>query len=188
MSPLKTFCLGVVAGLLSGLVACTAPSAAPTAAPQTTPPQAPPTQTRLPTDTAAPSATDTQPPAAPSATAVAATATPTATATPAPTETPASSPTPAATPTPARAFITYQDFEILPAAVTIKVGTEVVFLIRAGLLSFHQPYNFMAPNVFEAPARLGDGATYAHTFNEPGAVTLLCGYHADMRATLIVEP
>lgn len=177
MSPLKTFCLGVVAGLLSGLVACTAPAATPPATPTPAPTQAPPTQTHSPTDTAAPSAT-----------AVAATATPTTTATPAPTETPASSPTPAATPTPARAFITYQDFEILPAASTIKVGTEVVFLIRAGLLSFHQPYNFTAPNVFEAPARLGDGATYAHTFNEPGAVTLLCGYHADMRATLIVEP
>ncbi len=187
MSPVKTFLTGLTAGLLAGLVSCGVPPAAtgvPTQVLETAtlPPSAtaPPTQTA----TTAPRSSATS---APSVTAA-------ATATLAATDTPASSPTatatatPAATTTPVTVFITYQDFEIVPAAATIRLGTRVVFQIRAGLLTFHQPYNFAAPNTFEAPANLGDGATYVHTFTEPGTVTLLCGYHADMRATLIVQP
>jgi plastocyanin len=82
-------------------------------------------------------------------------------------------------------FITYQDFEIVPAETTISVGTRVIFLIKGSL---HQPYNFTAPNTFEAQANLGDGASYTFTFNDAGTVTLLCGYHPNMSATLIVAP
>jgi plastocyanin len=116
------------------------------------------------------------------------TATKVATSTPQPTVTEAATATPAATNTPAVVYITYQDFEIVPAQMTIKVGTKVVFLISAGLFISHQPYNFTAPNVFEAPANMGNGTSYSYTFTEPGTVTLLCGYHSEMRMTLIVEP
>ena len=190
MSPVKTFLTGLTAGILAGLVACGASPAA-----TLTPTQLLATATVPPSETAPATATAALTSAAPTATrGAASTATTAATVTPAATATPALSPTtaatftPAATATLATVFITYQDFEIVPAAATIRLGTRVVFQIRAGLLTFHQPYNFTAPNTFEAPANLGDGATYVHTFAEPGTVTLLCGYHANMRATLIVEP
>ena len=85
-------------------------------------------------------------------------------------------------------FITYKDFEIVPRTVTIKVGTTVVFLIEAGFLVSNQPYNFNAPNVFESPANLGNGKSWSYTFNEPGTVTILCGYHSEMVGTIVVEP
>ncbi len=118
--------------------------------------------------------------------ATAAAPTPEATsAAPGATETPAPSPTPAATATPGPAIIVYRNFEIVPAETTIKAGTSVVFVIRDSL---HQPYNQTPPNLFEAPANLGDGQTITFTFNEPGTMTILCGYHARMQATLIVTP
>jgi plastocyanin len=163
-----------------------------TPAPTGTPPPtraAPPTQPAAPTAAAseapavAPTETPTQPPATdrPPATE------PPATATPAPSASPteAASPTPSQAPTPAPVTITYRNFDIAPVETTIAAGTRVTFLIQDSL---HQPYNFDAPNVFEAPANLGPGSTYSFTFNEPGTTTLLCGYHSDMRATLHVTP
>jgi plastocyanin len=95
----------------------------------------------------------------------------------------------AVTPTAATVFITYQDFVIVPAQQTIKVGTRVTFLIRSASGSFHQPFNFTPPNTFEAPPELGDGTSFSFTFNEAGTITILCGYHeADMRASLTIEP
>jgi plastocyanin len=185
---MRSFLAGVLLGVLAGLAACAAPTPAPTPAPPTRPPAFTLTASPAPTDTTAPPTAAASATVAPATAILTATFTPAVTDTPAPSDTPAASATPAATRTPARAFITYQDFVILPAVSTIKAGTPVTFLIRAGLFTFHQPYNFTAPNVFEAPANLGDGAAYSYTFNEPGAVTLLCGYHADMRATLVIEP
>lgn len=111
--------------------------------------------------------------------------TPQPTATPAPTATAAPTAEPTAAPTSAPVFITYRDFEIVPAQTTVKVGTTVTFLIQGSL---HQPYNFTAPNTFESAANLGDGATYSFTFNEAGTVTILCGYHGGMSATVVVNP
>ncbi len=159
------------------------PTAAPTVAP-TEPPTIAPTATTVPTEapteagaTAAPTdaapATDTAVPA---------------TATPAPTDTPAASPTPAV------AYMTFQDFEIVPKALTIKAGTKVVFLIKAGLLTYHQPYSSFPDNdsesgLFSAPSGLGDGTSYAVTLTQPGTITVRCGYHSkDMVATITVTP
>lgn len=115
---------------------------------------------------------------------------PTATeaATNAPTEPPTAAPTLAPTATPGTIFVTYQDFEIVPNQIAIPVGTTVVFLIKGGFLSFHQPYNFDPPNVFESPSGLGDGVSWSYTFNEPGTVTIRCGYHSEMVATVVVTP
>jgi plastocyanin len=178
MKRLLTF----VSALSLILIGCSTPPASPpadTAAPQATvePTQPPPVATRA--HTAEP-ATQAAPP----------TSTETATTAPteAPTELPTSTPTQAPTATPGTVFVTYQDFEIVPSQITIPVGTTVVFLIKGGFLSFHQPYNFDPPNVFESPPNLGDGATWSYTFNEPGTVTIRCGYHSEMVATVIVTP
>jgi plastocyanin len=74
----------------------------------------------------------------------------------------------------------------VPAQTTIKAGTQVIFLIQGSL---HQPYaGASAPFSCEAPNNLGDGSSWPHTFNDPRTMTILCGYHANMSATLIVEP
>jgi plastocyanin len=176
---MKTFFLGLVLGVLLGLAACTTPTPAPTAVPTLPPPTN--TVEVKPTDTVAPP-TNTSAPATEAPTQSTATVAPTATL--APTDTPA----PTNTPAPQTYFITYQDFSIVPAETTLRVGDTVNFLIRAGFLINHQPYNFTAPNVFEAPGGLGDGTTYTYTFKEAGTVTILCGYHPDMKATVIVQP
>ena len=106
-----------------------------------------------------------------------------ATATPAPTE------PPAPTATLAAAFITYRDFEIVPAQTTVKAGQQVNFLIESAAGAFHQPYaGAAAPFIFEAPPNMGHGLSWPITFNTAQTLTILCGYHGDMRATLIVEP
>ena len=178
---MRPLLLGFSLGVILGTAACLTAPAAPTST--TAPTAAAPTRTTAASATTRPSLTPSQRPA---------TATPPATATrPAATATAPNTatapPTPAAV-TPATVYITYQDFAILPAETIIRAGAPVVFLIKAGLFTFHQPYNFTAPNTFEAPASLGDGATYTHVFTEPGSVTLLCGYHPEMRAQLIVQP
>ena len=170
----------VILGPAAILIGCTAatPQPAPT---QTQPPatDAPAVEpTAVLTEPPPPTATSTHTPEPP-------THTPTATATQAPAETPTTAPTVAALPD---ASVTYQDFEIVPASTTIPRGARVVFLIRGAPGSFHQPYSFDAPNRFESPTNLGDGATYAYTFNEPGTVTIGCGYHANMVATVIITP
>ncbi|MGH2522402.1 MAG: hypothetical protein ACRDH2_07850 [Anaerolineales bacterium] len=147
------------------------------------------------TPTVAPQPTATPPgypaPNLPQPTATSAAAYPAATQ-PASTEPPrptvAATNTPVASPTAAAALITYQDFEIVPAQITIPVNATVVFQIKSASGGFHQPYNFTAPNTFEAPANLGDGATYQYTFQDAGTTTLLCGYHSNMRATVVVTP
>ncbi|MEP7356950.1 MAG: choice-of-anchor Q domain-containing protein, partial [Anaerolineales bacterium] len=85
----------------------------------------------------------------------------------------------------APAFITYRNFEIVPVSSTIKVGTTVIFNIEGGL---HEPYSTTPPYNFDSGPNLGPGSTYAFTFNQAGTITLLCGYHANMTATLVIEP
>jgi plastocyanin len=105
---------------------------------------------------------------------------PGATDTPAPTATPQPSPTPAGPPT-----VVYRNFEIVPGEIRIKVGTEVLFVIKGSL---HEPYTFENAPAFDSGPNLGDGATYQFTFTNPGTFTILCGYHAGMTGTVIVEP
>jgi plastocyanin len=131
-------------------------------------------------------------PAAPSATAatIKPTAEPSHTAAAAPaTETEvAETPTPSASATPGTVFMTYQDFEILPAEMTIKVGTKITFLIKSASNQRHQPYSFDPPYNFDSPNNLGDGASITFTFDKPGTINLLCGYHGGMKSKLTIEP
>jgi plastocyanin len=96
---------------------------------------------------------------------------------------------PAATATFEPAFITYRDFEIVPAQSTVRVGQQVNFLIESASGAFHQPYaGAAAPFIFEAPPNMGNGVSWPFTFNTAQTLTLLCGYHANMRATLTITP
>jgi plastocyanin len=110
------------------------------------------------------------------------------------TASPAATDTPAVSPTLTVAYMTFQDFEIVPKSLTITAGTKVVFLIKAGLLTYHQPYSSFPDNtnesgLFSAPPNLGDGTSYAVTLTQPGTITVRCGYHAnDMVATITVTP
>lgn len=91
----------------------------------------------------------------------------------------------AGAPTAPTAFVTYQDFEILPSQSTFAAGANVIFLIKSASGAFHQPY---AANVFEAPGQLGEGQVFAWKFDQAGTFTLLCGYHSNMQATITVTP
>lgn len=117
------------------------------------------------------------------------------TATAVPTEAGAATPVPsatfvpAATNTSAPVFITYRDFEIVPAQTTIKAGTTVNFLIESASGAFHQPYaGASAPFIFEAPPQMGHGVSWPHTFDTAQTLTILCGYHGNMTATLVIQP
>ena len=74
----------------------------------------------------------------------------TALPTPEPTEETATEPPPPV-------FVTYRDFEILPAALTVQVGQQLEFLIESAAGQLHQPYTpgFQnpGPNDFEAPGK-----------------------------------
>lgn len=168
--------LTVLIGVMALLVSCTAPATpAPTAAPTVARPTLVPTNPPTSTPTNAPAATNTaQPP----------TAAPIDTAVP----TVESSPTAAAKPTAEIVYMTYKDFEIVPAEVTIKAGTKVVFLIKSDSKMPHQPYTFDTKDPFESPAGLGDGSSFAHTFKVVGTITIHCGYHDNMVAKVNVTP
>lgn len=86
-------------------------------------------------------------------------------------------------------LITYQDYEIIPASLSIVAGTPIQFVMASDNTAVHQPYSDSASNPFEAPAELKSGETFEFTFTEPGTVTLLCTVHLEMRATLtVVQP
>lgn len=166
----------VLIGIVALAVSCTTPvtpavTATPVLTIATLQPAASPTQ--VPTST--PTPTDTAQP-------------PTAASTKTELPTAVSSPTTAPTAMPNVVYITYQDFEIVPAQTTIKVGTEVVFLIKSASHMFHQPYTFDQRDPFQSAVGLGDGTTFAHTFTVPGTFTIACGYHNNMIASVTVTP
>jgi plastocyanin len=143
----------------------------PASYPAASSPTPPPTVTRGPYPAAAsPTAATIKPTAIPSDTAI------------------PNTPTPAASATAATVFMTYQDFEIVPAEMTIKVGTKITFLIKSASGAKHQPYSFDPPYHFDSPNNLGDGTSISFTFDKPGTINLLCGYHRNMHATLTIEP
>lgn len=98
------------------------------------------------------------------------------------------------TPTASVAYMTLQDFVIVPNALTVPVGAKVIFSIKSAPGGFHQPYssfpdNFNESGLFSAPSGLGDGTSYAYTFTTAGTYTVRCGYHpAAMVATITVTP
>lgn len=167
-------------GIAALIVSCSAPVAptgttAPTVPVSTLAPTKPPVNPPTLAPTSAPVATNTaQPP----------------TAAPTDTQVPTAEPSPtiAVKPTAEIVYMTYKDFEIVPADITIKAGTKVVFLIKSDSKAPHQPYTFDAKDPFESPAGLGDGTSFAHTFNAAGIIAIHCGYHENMSAVVNVVP
>ncbi len=137
----------------------------------------PPTVTATAAATAA--ATEAAPEATATQTAPAATSTPGA---PGPTATPAAPQATASKPKPV--VITYSNFVITPSDNTIKVGTTVTFVIQDGP---HEPYNDKGVNQFDSGPNLVN-TTYSFKFTQAGTITLLCGYHSNMAATLHITP
>lgn len=107
------------------------------------------------------------------------------TATPRPEDTPVPTPTVGPTATPGPVTVVYRNFEIVPNNIVIKAGTTIIFLIKDSL---HEPYTFENAPAFDSGGGLGDGTNYQRTFNNVGTFTILCGYHANMSATLTVTP
>ncbi len=107
------------------------------------------------------------------------------TATPQPGDTPIPTATVGPTATPGPVTVVYRNFEIVPANIVIKAGTTIIFLIKDSL---HEPYTSDDAPAFDSGGGLGDGTTYQRTFSNVGTFTILCGYHANMTATLNVTP
>ncbi|MFQ5408263.1 MAG: hypothetical protein ACE5FI_07575 [Anaerolineales bacterium] len=186
----KSATLMVLTALL--MAACSPPTPEPTATPL------PPTDTAIPDPTAAPTDVPTEAPTevpteAPTDEPTAESTAEESTGESAAPEAPAATDTTEPTSEPlAQVFITFRDFEIVPAVSTVKVGQPVVFLIESASGANHQPYTpgFQnpGPNDFEAPSNLVNGTSFTFTFSQAGPVTLLCGFHDNMVAQLIVEP
>jgi plastocyanin len=107
------------------------------------------------------------------------------TATPRPDDTPVPTATVGPTATTGPLNVIYRNFEIVPNNIVIKAGTTIIFFIQDSL---HEPYTFDDAPAFDSGPNLGDGTTYQRTFNNVGTFTILCGYHANMSATLTVTP
>ena len=150
------------------------------------PPQ-PTTAVPSPTTTTQPSPTDTTQP-----TATLVVDTPTAIPTDIPTQAPTEAPTVSATKKPGTAFMTLQDFEFVPAKLTIPAGTTVVFLIKSAAGVCHGPYSSFPDNtdpsgLFDSGS-LFDGQQFAFTFTQAGSITVRCGCHPFMIGTIDVTP
>ena len=114
------------------------------------------------------------------------------TETPAPADTPVPTETqPPATETPASGTVnvTYQDFEIIPSNIRIKVGTKVTFLIKSASGDCHEPYSSYADRtdisgLFDSGA-LRNGASFSYTFRKAGTITIRCGCHPEMMVATV---
>jgi plastocyanin/uncharacterized membrane protein YozB (DUF420 family) len=87
-------------------------------------------------------------------------------------------------PTPKPVVITYSNFVITPSDNTIAVGQTVTFIIQNGP---HEPYADKGPDQFDSGPNLVN-TTYTFKFTQAGTITLLCGYHSNMTATLHITP
>jgi hypothetical protein len=107
-----------------------------------------------------------------------------------PTATPAPTNTPEAPPTPGPVIVVFRNFEIVPAELTIKAGTTVIFQIQD---SQHEVYESFPGSIDIAgtfdSGPLSPGETFTLTFNNPRTLTIRCGFHPNaMVMTLNVAP
>jgi len=91
---------------------------------------------------------------------------------------------PQATAKPKPVVITYSNFVINPPQTTIAVGTTVTFVLQGAP---HEPYNDQGVDQFDSGPNLVN-TTYSFKFTQAGTITLLCGYHQSMKATLVITP
>ncbi|HEX7347637.1 MAG TPA: cupredoxin domain-containing protein [Candidatus Limnocylindrales bacterium] len=104
-------------------------------------------------------------------------------AAPAPTATPTPTPAPA-TPTPAAPTgdaVSIVDLAFEPATLTVEPGTTVTWT-NSGVA----PHTATAEDGSFDSGTLASGATFEHTFSDPGTYAYLCQIHPDMTGTIEV--
>ena len=78
--------------------------------------------------------------------------------------------------------VTIQDFAFAPASLTVKAGTTVTWTNQdsAG-------HSVKWADGTATSATLGTGASYTRTFTTAGTFTYICGIHASMHGTIVVN-
>jgi plastocyanin len=80
------------------------------------------------------------------------------------------------------AEIVIQNFAFAPAALTVTVGTTVVWTNRDG-----EPHTVIdVDRRFKSPA-LDTDESYRHRFDQPGTFTYVCSLHPHMTGTVTVS-
>lgn len=75
------------------------------------------------------------------------------------------------------------DFAFDPATITIKVGTTVKWTNMDSAA-----HTVTADDNLWTSARLKQGETYTHTFDQAGTYPYHCSLHSNMQAIVIVQP
>ena len=75
------------------------------------------------------------------------------------------------------------DFSFDPATITIKVGTNIKWTNLDSAA-----HTVAADDNSWTSARLKQGDTYTHTFDQAGTCPYHCSLHSSMKATIIVQP
>jgi plastocyanin len=121
---------------------------------------------------------------APAATTVAPTAaTATGPATATPTKAPAGG-SPTTAPAGAGAAVAIVDFGFNAADITVKVGTTVTWTNTG-----QRPHTVTSTDSgFTSSGTLGNGSTYAVTFQKAGTFAYVCSIHGSMKGTVTVTP
>ncbi|MGD1171712.1 cupredoxin family copper-binding protein [Mycobacterium seoulense] len=77
--------------------------------------------------------------------------------------------------------VTIDGFAFAPATLTVAVGTTVTWTNRD-----EEPHTVAASDgSFHSPG-MGTGATFTHTFTDPGTFDYVCSIHPMMRGTVVV--
>ena len=77
--------------------------------------------------------------------------------------------------------VTIDNFEFVPASLSVPVGSTVTWTNRD-----EEPHNVAANDgSFHSPG-LGAQATYSYTFRTPGTFDYICGIHPFMHGTVVV--
>ncbi|BBY04408.1 cupredoxin domain-containing protein [Mycobacterium seoulense] len=77
--------------------------------------------------------------------------------------------------------VTIDGFAFAPATLTVAAGTTVTWTNRD-----EEPHTVAASDgSFHSPG-MGTGATFTHTFTDPGTFDYVCSIHPMMRGTVVV--
>jgi len=102
-----------------------------------------------------------------------------------PTSQPAATTVPAATSVPlsGNVDVTIANFAFAPDTLTVKVGTTVKWTNQDSA-----SHNVTADDNSWGSDTLNTGDSFSYTFNTAGTYAYRCGFHASMKATIIVVP
>lgn len=78
--------------------------------------------------------------------------------------------------------VTIRDFAFAPASLTVKAGATVTWTNQDG-----PSHSVKWDDGTAGSAPLATGATYTRTFSTAGTFTYVCGIHASMKGTIVVN-